>query len=109
MAVRSKRLFGPTSVSTGSTLVYTCPAGETALLKHLSIANLAALGNTWSLRLNGTGGAQTIAAGTVPAGEAVQLTGLFVVMHPGDTLRCTAGQASVALTAFGAELEGVAD
>jgi len=109
MAVRSKRLWGPVSIGTTLSLVYTAPDGETTLLKHLALVNSSAVPNLLSLRLNGTGGADTIVAELVPGQGSVQLTGQFIVLQPGDQLRAIAGSASVFVSGFGAQLEGVAD
>lgn len=109
MAVRSKRLFGPTGVGTGFVTLYTCPAGETALLKCLTVANTAALGNTTLFRLNGTGPTTQLFALTVGIGGADVVNELFIVLGPGDTLRASSTQTSMVVTGFGAELEGVAD
>lgn len=109
MAVRSKRLFGPLTVTTANTLAYTCPAGRTALLKWLSAANVAALGATLiSGYINGTLGGQLVLQQAVPNGLDLQLP-LWIVLHPGDIFRLKAGQASLIVSGFGAELEGVAD
>lgn len=109
MAVRSKRLFGPTTIGVVSVTLYTAPAGETALVKLLTAVNVALVGSTsLQLRLNGTSGANLIAIANVPNGADQWLEG-FVVMQPGDVLRGIASQASIICTGFGAELEGVAD
>lgn len=109
MAVRSKRLWGPTAVGTGNTVVYTCPAGETALLKHISLANVTALSQTLRLRLNGTNQTDNIVDVAIPSTSAIQLTDLFIVLHPGDVLRAISSSANCIVTGYGAELEGVAD
>lgn len=109
MPVRSKRLFGPVNVGTGNFTVYTCPAGETALLKDITIFNQAAVTNVVALRLNGNTQNQTIEGVTVGGGGSVVLSGRFIVLHPGDTLRVQATVASINITGYGAELEGIAD
>lgn len=109
MGVRSKRLWGPTTVSTAAVIVYTCPADETALVKLITCANIAVLGSTLlSIRVNGTGGAQLVAQRQIPNGGDEWVEG-FLVLNPGDVLRCTASQASLIVSGFGAELEGSAD
>lgn len=109
MAVRSKRLWGPLTVTTSTQLVYTCPAGETALVKLVTAVNIAALGSTLlSLRVNGALGGQLVAQRSVANGGDEWVEG-FLVLNPGDTLRATASQASLIVSGFGAELEGFAD
>lgn len=109
MAVRSKRLWAPTTVSTANVVLYTAPAGETTLVKLITVCNIAALGSTlFSLRLNGTGGAQLVAQVSIPNGGDAWVEG-FLVLQPGDILRGQAGQPSLIVSGFGAELEGVAD
>lgn len=109
MAVRSKRLFGPTQVSTTIVALYTCPAGETALLKCLT-AGVGSIGGTQvRLYLNGNGVTNQLAQLGVGNGESIVLTDLFIVLHPGDVLRGSASTGNLTITGFGAELEGVAD
>ena len=109
MGVRSKRLWGPTTVGTSHVTLYTCPAEETALIKTLAVANAYALTNTVTFKLNGTGGAQSLWTEDVPSGKGFIIPELFIVLNPGDTFRALATGASVFITGFGAELEGVAD
>lgn len=109
MAVRSKRLWDVATVGAGHSTLYTAPAGETALLKQLTLVNASALANLFTLKLNGTSGADSIMAIVVPAQGGELVSGLFVVLQPGDILRAVAGAASIFCAGFGAELEGVAD
>jgi hypothetical protein len=109
MPVRSKRLAGPQAVGTANSLLYTGPAGETTLLKQITLANTSPLANTIALKLNGTSGSQTIFFETVGGSQASHLDGLFVVLQPGDTLHGQAGAATMIVALFGAQLEGVAD
>lgn len=109
MGVRSKRLWGPTTVTTATSIVYTAPAGETTLVKLITAVNIAALGSTLlSLRINGTLGGQLVGQKVIPNGQDQWIEG-FLVLQPGDILRATASQASLIVSGFGAELEGVAD
>lgn len=109
MATRSKRLWGPTTVGNQTLLLYTCPDNETTLLKCLTVFNNAALPLTPGLKLNGSGGAQTILSIPLAAATGVVFTDLFIVLQPGDTLHMTNTSASVFCAGFGAQLEGVAD
>lgn len=109
MTTRSKRLFGPTTVSTTHVLLYTCPAGETAILKHIVFVNGGPLAASAALRLNAQLGTAQMTTAVVPATGDVSRTDQFIVMHPGDTLYGISGAANLIYSGFGAELEGVAD
>lgn len=109
MAVRSKRLWGPTVVSTADVLLYTCPDGETALVKHLTVVNNAALPSLMLIRLNGETGSSNIYSLTIASTAHSQLVNAFWVLRPGDQLHAIAERASSIVAGFGAELEGVAD
>ena len=90
-------------------VLYTCPAGETALLKTLTLVNNFGINNAIALKLNGTTNAAAILETVVAPNEGTVLTELFIVLEPGDILRGIAANASVIFAGFGAELEGVAD
>lgn len=109
MAVRSKRLWNPTVVGVTDVVLYTCPAGETALLKCLTLVNNAAVNTSLIVKLNSVSNSGAIVEATVNNGVSEYYPDLFVVLHPGDVLRAVAGLASVIVTGFGAELEGTAD
>lgn len=109
MAVRSKWLFGPTVVGAADVVLYTCPKGETTLLKHLTIVNNAALNNNVSIRINGTTNGAAIARKSVASGQDDSIVGAFIVLQPGDVLHAQATSASAIVAGFGAQLEGVAD
>lgn len=108
MAVRTKRLFGPSSVGTSAATVYTCPAGKTAVIKQVSHFNTGVVNQAVSIGINGTGGASLVAVVNTAASSATQLAGQFIVLQPGDTLRAVANAGTATLTGYGAELEGVA-
>ena len=109
MAVRTKRLFGPLEPTLTGGIVFTGPAGETTIIKHLSVANVVAVSCNLRLRLNGTSQVFNILDQNVPSTSAIQLTGLFIVLQPGDVLRALSAPLGLDLTAYGTELEGVAD
>lgn len=109
MAVRSKRLFGPVTVTTVQQIVYTCPGAETALLKYVLWVNLAAVDQQLVLRLNGTANTELLWRETVAFQGQREIAGAFIVMHPADVLRAQVSTGTATLWGFGAELEGVAD
>lgn len=109
MPVRSKRLFGPTTVGAGAAVLYTCPAGETAILKDLRIGPGALGGITTTLYIGAAVAANRVLVVSQNAGDWFVGTGEFLVLQPGEVLRATSGAAGVQITGCGAELEGVAD
>ena len=109
MPVRSKRLFGPVQAGTGGANVYTCPAGETAILKTLTMFNPGAIATTLTMGIGSTANANVIVAQSVGNGATVVVNNLFICLHPGETLRCAAGAGNITVSGHGAELEGVAD
>lgn len=109
MAVRSKRLWGPTTITGSPVLLYTCPAGETALIKQLEVGPAGGIGATVTFYLNGTAVGTRLHSLGLAANSWSSEAGLFIVLHPGDELRAAVSTGSVQVSGFGAELEGVAD
>ena len=109
MAVRSKRLFGPVAIGTATSPIYTCPAGETALLKSLWLWPTGPTVSAVSVFINGTAAANQIGLIIVPNSAEIRLAGQFLVLHPGDTLTLRTNLGTATVAGFGAELEGVAD
>jgi hypothetical protein len=109
MAVRSKRLFGPVSTGQSGAVLYTCPAGETTLLKHLSLYLDNPSSQTVFGWINATGSPNVWLAEQVTGLRALQLRDMFVVLHPGDTLMFFVPVGNVTVTGHGAQLEGTAD
>ncbi len=109
MAVRSKQLWAPTAVGVADVVLYTCPAGETALLKCLTFVNNAAVSTSIVVRLNAANNSAAFVERLIDNNNGLVLNDIFVVLHPGDTVHAIAGLASVVVGGFGAELEGLAD
>jgi len=111
VGVRSKRLFGPTTATTTAALVYTAPAGETAIIKQLYFANATAVATTVILRVNVNDAAHTFFSGAVAASGTASFPDFFLCLADGETLYVltTAATSQVVVSAHGAELEGVAD
>lgn len=95
MAVRSRRLFGPTQLSTSLTVIYTVPADRTAIVRTTWLYNQSASPVTVLLTVNGTGVADRLANLEVPAQRERVLLG-DLVLNPGDVLRGAASVAGVA-------------
>ncbi len=109
MSVRSKRLFGPIVVATAATTLYTCPAGETALLKEIVGVNTGALSGTINFSVDTGGGPVHFFTQAAGNSSVFSLVGRFMVFHPGDILSAVCITNTMRVTGFGAELEGVAD
>lgn len=104
--VRSRRFFGPILVAASPQLLYTVPAGRTAVLKTLSLSAPAVAVPNYSLRVNGVAGANQLYGGAVAAGLSVLLFDL-VVLNPGDTLHVvTASLNLLVIAGFGSLLDG---
>lgn len=108
MSVRSKRLFGPISVGNGVSVLYTCPAGRTAVLKSLTLVNGFNVVNSLAIALGAQASANFLWEGNVDPSASTVLNELFIVLQPGDVLRAQATSSFVVITGFGAELLGVA-
>ena len=109
MAVRSKRLAGPTALAAGSNLLYTCPSGETALVKFVTIVNAGAVGRAVTIYVGSAVAAHAVYSTALAVG-ASQTLDWFLVLHPGEELRAAPSAATdVVVSVSGAELEGVAD
>lgn len=111
MAVRTKRL-GSGSFNTSTVTVYTCPDGETAIVKYLTFHNPGASASTVTCRMepSGSGSPRTFLRYSLAADEAKQFD-TWLVLEPGDALKyiATLAGTNVAYTISGTELEGVAD
>jgi hypothetical protein len=108
--VRSKRLYVGPSVGAGSfATVYTAPADETVILKHLVATCTSSASSSGFLELTSGAIAVTLFAAT-NVFPFVHREHLWVVMQPGDLLRVWQSAASAwSWVLSGTELEGVAD
>lgn len=109
MAVRSKRLFGPTALGAASAVVYTAPSGETAIVKELSFSNAAALAQNVTLWIGAAVAANIIGGVTVPAGSVLLVPNQFLCLSAGEQLRMQYSGVGGTVAGHGAELEGIAD
>lgn len=110
MAVRTKQLAEGTFTNSNVT-IYTCPTGETTIVKYVTLFNpSASTATTVRVRLVTAGGARTFIRQEIPIQTAVRIDS-WLVMEPGDTIDAlaTAAGINVEYTLSGAELEGVAD
>lgn len=106
MAVRSRRVAGPTTLATSSGVIYTVPAGRTLIVRSITLYNRGANSTSSLVMINGTTGAECIWLVSL----ATQTSTSFVVplvLNPGDVLRAHTTQAThVAMTVFGSLLLG---
>lgn len=104
MAVRSRRLFGPASsgAGAGGAVIYTVPAGRTAIIRTLQLHNNSAVGATIAaLNLNNPGVA-TFFWRPEPLGAlgSVFYPGTMILM-PGDVLSFRADPVTATCVALG--------
>jgi hypothetical protein len=109
VAVRSKRLWGPTAVAASPVVLYTCPVGETALIKQVNVGPGSLGGSIFTLYLGAATAANELAVISIGNNAWALVSDLFIVLHPGDVLRGVYVAAGCRISGFGAELEGVAD
>ncbi len=114
MAVRTKQLANDKVTSGGSAnVVYTAPAGRTAIVKDIVLDNTGSTAVVASLFVQNTGhtAACDIVAGSVLGGSQMTSTGRFVVLEPLDELWVYASSIAtgdVKVLVSGTELDGVA-
>ena len=107
MAVRTK-LLAEYVTTAANVVIYTVPAGKTALLKFVTAVNTVALGqNTVSLRANVSGTDRIFLYETMGS-QTGTFWSMFVALPPGATVKAGSTTAGVHLTLSGAELDGVA-
>jgi len=107
-AVRTKTLCAETATTT-LTSIYTCPNGETAIIKSLTMGKFAtgAVNLTITTLRAATAYGLHIEAFSLAA--AVRHLNCWIVLMPGDVLRAQTDANTATVWASGAELEGVAD
>lgn len=106
--VRTKTLFAA-SATTTLTAVYTCPGGETAILKSLSLAKVAAGAVSMDLTVLRAGVSRVVFREQFPVTSTVVHRELYLVLMPEDVLRAQTDTGVATIWASGTELEGVAD
>lgn len=108
MAVRSRRLFGPTVTTSASVLtLFTCPSGRTALFRGIYIATNDAATRQFRLEVNVAASTHLIWMQDLPAKSGVALP-QEIVLNPGDTLRgqCVTNPGVVVFSGYGSLLLG---
>lgn len=92
-----------------ATALYTCPAGETAIIKTVTVFNSAVAGNNVVFSIGPAFNPGRFLAVAVAANPGSGTVNAFFVLQPGDVLNAQASAAGAIAAGFGAELEGVAD
>jgi hypothetical protein len=108
--VRTKRLFaGDTAPAGSGVTAYTCPAGETTILKDIRASNQS--GSPSRLIISAVSGAARTAIVDEAATPLPATIGRspWVVLQPGDQIELFSLGGVVAVWLSGAELEGLAD
>ena len=87
MATRTRRLWGPTLLAAAAeSVLFTCPAGRTCIVKTVTFTNTGAANQTVRLGIGGTAAGQRIwGVQTVNASGSFVLE-LWFVLNPGDQL-----------------------
>jgi hypothetical protein len=109
VSVFARRLIGPVVLNSADTLIYTVPAGRTAVIRHISVFNGDASGHALRLRATGSGAGTIIMFSPVIGSNAELQVETHIYLNPGDALYCgMPGNASAGscVTFFGALLVG---
>lgn len=107
LPVRSRRFFGPVVlVAATTTLVYTVPAGRTAIFHAIEMMNAGVAAAFIDLRVNGTTSADRFLVASIPAVSNLDLYDRLI-LNPGDTLYARSGVATtVSILGCGSLLDG---
>lgn len=107
MAVRSRRFFGPTEVvGASAALLYTVPAGRTAILRLILVTMIGAGTGSVVLRVNSSTGNPIWVQASGGVTVTLSVPGV-IVLNPGDELRCNVpATMSAWWTGFGTLLLG---
>jgi hypothetical protein len=111
VAVRTKRLASGRITTATATVVYTCPTGETAIVKQIWLFNVnATVSNEVGVLFDLATNAQTpLWEDTLVAREGLWLD-LWTVLLPGDRIGLkTSVAGGINFLVSGTELEGLAD
>lgn len=107
--VRSRRLWGPTTIAGLATVsVYTVPGDRVAIVRSQTLSNLAPAAAQYTVRIDpaGAGAAAIVWHGTVPGLGSVSIP--YMIVEEGDqiTVTNTAGAGQMTSAGFGSLLDG---
>ena len=109
MPVRTQKLAVGNSAPFGtSKTLYTCPAGETTIVKDIRVENGGTGGNLVVVFLSSGAGDVAVLRSTLAANDIASRE-LWAVLRPGDLIRIFASAGTCNAWISGAELEGLAD
>lgn len=110
MPVRTKQLaIGDSNPSGTTKTVYTCPAGETAIVKDIRVWGFPGGAITRAqVLISGPTASLSIFDRPLNALETAGVSG-FMCLRPGDSVRVLSTGNAIAILVSGAELEGLAD
>jgi hypothetical protein len=109
MATAYKVLAQSAPSATTETTLYTVPAGTSAVVSTMAIANQAGTSGTYRIAVRPAADASTtqkhyiVYGATVGASDSIMLT-LGVTLAAGDLIRVYASSANMSFSAFGSEL-----
>lgn len=105
--VRSRLFFGPVVlVAATATVLYTVPAGRTAIFHAILVMNTGVAAAFADLRINGAANVDRVWLHSVPPTETVDLYDR-IILNPGDVLwgRSALG-ATIVMSGYGSLLDG---
>lgn len=107
MSVRTK-VLAAANLAPVVAILYTCPAGRTAIVKGVVVQKAAAGAVTATLSMLRAGNATTVLITPLGIGPAAPNFAVYWAMAPGDQLRGVVDGGAAGVWVTGVELEGVA-
>lgn len=107
MAVVSRRIFGPALVPAVTGVIYTVPAGRTAIIRGLYLrSNSTTVAQNVNLYIGAASGGTCIWSQSVPVHPYATALPAEIILNPGDVLRGDSVLGSVVVAGFGSLLLG---
>lgn len=108
MAVRTRRLAGPTYLTVATdVLIYTVPADRTAIIKDVVFTNSSATDTPAELGIGGTGNGKTIWKTSVVGASSGVAQLRYLVLQEGELLYAKAGTGNrLTVSCHGVQLLG---
>lgn len=109
MPVRTKCLAAVKKAAAGVAVLYTCPAGETAIVKEVAFYNAGGATQTYSAAFRRAGLPDIYWHSSSAASGGVGISSRWSVLHPGDQIVMNSSGVDMCAWISGTELEGLAD
>lgn len=109
MAVRTKCLAAVKKAAAGIAVMYTCPAGETVIVKEVAFYNAGAATQTYSAGFRRAGLPDIYWHSASAASGGVGISSRWSVLLPGDQIVMNSSGVDMCVWISGTELEGLAD